>query len=254
MTTRPRAQKRRTMPAPSGQAIGYRRVSTDEQRESGLGLDAQAAAIATAATRHQITLRDTFTDAGLSGALPMEERPELMAALAALRPGDVLIVAKRDRLARDVMHAAMIEAKARDIGARILSAAGEGTESDEPTAQLMRTMIDAFAAYERLLIGVRTTAALRVKKARGERVSRHAPYGFRFTDDTPTRLEPEANEQAILAIMQECRAADFTLEGTARELNRLGLRTRAGTEWRQQYIRNALIRSGPGGQSANTTR
>jgi DNA invertase Pin-like site-specific DNA recombinase len=46
-------------------------------------------------------------------------------------------------------------------------------------------MVDAFAAYERQVIGARTSAALRAKANRGERFSRHAPYGYQFTDSTP---------------------------------------------------------------------
>jgi DNA invertase Pin-like site-specific DNA recombinase len=91
-----------------------------------LGLDAQAASIEHAAQRAGIQLRATFTDAGLSGALPIDKRPALRDAIAALKRGDILLIAKRDRIARDVMTAALIEAAARRKGARILSAAGEG--------------------------------------------------------------------------------------------------------------------------------
>src|SRR5687767_9390194 len=142
MTPQPR--KRRP---PSGYAIAYRRVSTDEQTESGLGLAAQTTAIKQAAARANLTIRATFTDAGVSGGLPIEKRPELIAALAALRRGDVLLIAKRDRLARDVVNAALIEATTKRKGARIQSAAGEGTDADGPSDQLMRMMIDAFASY-----------------------------------------------------------------------------------------------------------
>src|SRR5688572_7286611 len=177
MTPRPRKANGHT----SGYAVAYRRVSTEEQRESGLGLDAQTTAIEQAARRYGLELRDTFTDAGISGALAIERRAGLTAALAALKRGDVLIVAKRDRIARDVMVVAVIEAAAKRKHARIVSAAGEGTDGDSPADALMRMLIDAFSVYERLVIGARTAAALAAKSRRGERVSRHAPYGFRFT-------------------------------------------------------------------------
>ena len=85
----------------NARAVGYIRVSTDQQRDSGLGLDAQRAAIQQAASRHQLTVADVFADAGLSGSLRIEDRPALADTLNALRRGDTLIVAKRDRLARD---------------------------------------------------------------------------------------------------------------------------------------------------------
>lgn len=237
----PRARTLR--PVTSGHAVAYRRVSTDEQTRSGLGLDAQMTAIESAADRAGLTIRATFTDAGLSGSLPIDKRPELVAALAILRRGDALIVAKRDRLARDLMHAAAIEATVRRKGARIVSAAGEGTDSDDPSNQLMRMMIDSFAAYERLLIGARTSAALRAKAARGERVSRHAPYGYHFADGD--RLEEDQSELAIIAIMHDCVGAGFSQESIARELNRLGYTTRNGERWRKQYVANVLARHAP---------
>src|SRR4051812_44658006 len=104
-------------------AIGYRRVSTAEQVGSGLGLDAQQTAIAAAATRVGLPLEETFTDSGLSGGLPLEQRPALLVALDRLGKGDVLIVAKRDRLGRDVLNVCLIQKLVERKGARIVSAA-----------------------------------------------------------------------------------------------------------------------------------
>jgi len=234
MTSRPR---KHTAPS-SGFAVAYRRVSTDEQRESGLGLDAQATSIEHATKRHGLELRATFTDAGVSGALPIDKRPELAAALAALKRGDVLIVAKRDRLARDVVQAAMIEAAARRKGARILSAAGEGTDSDDPTGMLMRNLIDCFAAYERMVIGARTSAALRAKAARRERYGT-VPYGYRLAADG-RRLEPHDAERELMLFAVECRdALGLSWQETAAALNRENYRNRAGKPWTWDGVRSA---------------
>src|SRR5690606_20526464 len=100
----------------------------------------------------------------------------------------LLLVTRRDRLARDVVKAAMIERLAARHGARVVSAAGEG-EGDDPASSLMRRMIDAFAEYERAILKARTKAALAVKKARGERVG-SIPYGKRLGSDGRT-LEDE---------------------------------------------------------------
>lgn len=130
----------------SGRAFGFVRVSTAEQAKSGLGVEAQRAAIDAAAVRQRLALGDTFVDAAVSGGLPLERRPALVAALEALRKGDALIVAKRDRLGRDVLNVAMIERLAGRKGARIVSAAGEGTDDDGPTSVLMRQIVDSFRA------------------------------------------------------------------------------------------------------------
>jgi site-specific DNA recombinase len=226
-------------------AIGYVRVSTDQQAESGLGLEAQRAAIATAALRLGLSLAQVRTDAGLSGSLDIEDRPGLLEAVADLRRGDVLLIAKRDRLGRDVIAVAMIERLIEKKGARIVSAAGEGTDSDsgDPTGILMRRIIDAFAEYERLLIGARTKAALRAKRARGERFSGQAPYGYRLSADRQ-RLEVDADEQQALAELARQRAAGRSWRAIADSLNRTGLVTRCGAPWRHQYVRNVLLRAG----------
>src|SRR5437016_1706481 len=103
-----------------------------------------------------------------------------MAALALVTAhgAGVILVAKRDRLARDPMVAAVAESLAARAGAVVVSADGAGN-GDDPGAVLMRRMVDAFAEYERALIRARTRSALAVKRGRGERISRHVPYGFR---------------------------------------------------------------------------
>lgn len=216
-------------------AIGYRRVSTDKQADSGLGLDAQATAIEGAAVRLGLELAAVFTDAGVSGALSAADRPVLMQAIGALRRGDVLLVAKRDRLGRDVIEVAMLERLVLKRRARIVSAAGEGTDSDDPAGLLMRRLIDSFAEYERLIIGARTRAALAAKRTRGERISRFVPFGSRLAGDGRT-LETEPLEQAVIAAVRELRAGGYTLQAIADELNRQGARTRSGSPWRRQYV------------------
>jgi site-specific DNA recombinase len=179
---------------PVTRAIAYLRVSTDQQAESGLGLEAQEAAVQSAAFRLRLTIARTFVDGGTSGKLGIEDRPVLLEAVAALRRGDVLLVAKRDRIGRDVIVVAMIERLVAKRDARVISAAGEGTESDDPAGVLMRRLIDSFSEYERLIISARTRAALAAKRRRGERVSGIVPFGYRLAADGRT-LEVHARRR-----------------------------------------------------------
>ena len=162
----------------------------------------------------------------MSGAAAIADRPELLAALAALREhgAGVFAVAKRDRLARDVMAAAMIDRMVVDAGARVVSAAGEGTDSDDPSAVLMRRMVDAFAEYERALIAARTRAALAVKRSRGEATS-HAPFGFRAVDGV---LVADDAEQAVIAQVRAARARGMTVRAICDELRAAGIVSRKG--------------------------
>ena len=221
-------------------AVGYRRVSTQDQANSGLGLEAQTTAIETAVARLGLTLCQTFTDAGLSGGLALEQRPALLNAIDLLRTGDVLVVAKRDRLGRDVLNVAMIERLVERRGARVHSAAGEGSDDDGPTGRLMRQIIDCFAQYERELIRARTRAAMAAAKVRGQRVG-HLPFGQQLADDGRT-LVPNQGEQQTLALVRRLRRLGYAQADIATELNRLGFRTRRGGLFQRSFVAQLLQR------------
>jgi len=168
-------------------AIAYIRVSTDRQ---DLGPDAQRSAIAAWAARVGAEVASWHEDRDVRGATPLEECPALFSALGELGRGDVLVVAKRDRLARDVVKAALLERDVETRGAAIASADGMG-EIPGPEGVLMRRILDAFAEYERAMICARIRAALRVKRERGEPLGQ-APYGYRHEGG---KLVPHVEEQ-----------------------------------------------------------
>ncbi len=216
-----------------GHVLGYIRVSTDGQAASGLGLEAQQAAITSAAARLGIPVAQWFTDAAVSGAASLEARPGLMAAVQALRRWDVLICAKRDRLGRDVLNVAMLVRLVQRKGGRIVSAADEGTDGNSPADALMRTMLDAFAEFERALIATRTKAALKAKRARGYRAG-NVPFGFVAAPDG--QLHANAEEQQVIGLIATLRSTGLSLRAIAAELNRQGYTTRRWTPWRHEYV------------------
>lgn len=211
----------------------YLRVSTTQQAESGAGLDAQH----DACLRFAGTLEGVYRDEGVSGKTGLDKRPALLEAISQLRKGDVIIVAKRDRLGRDPLVIAMIEAAVTRKGARIVSAAGEGTDSDSPTDVLMRRMVDAFAEYERLVIGARTKAALQAKKVRGERTG-SIPYGYRCDDGV--NLVPDEVEQEAIAMIRELNSKGLSLRNIAGRLEAKGYKPRNGKSWHPQTVSNIL--------------
>jgi DNA invertase Pin-like site-specific DNA recombinase len=146
------------------QAVAYVRVSTDEQAESRAGLEAQLHAIRQHCQKNGWQLVGTFTDAGVSGAAQLDKRPGLLDAVNAVTRGAVLMVSKRDRLSRDPVAGAVVERMVSKRGGRIVSVAGEGTDSDDPTSVLLRRIVDAFGEHERLVIAARTRAALQAKR------------------------------------------------------------------------------------------
>jgi DNA invertase Pin-like site-specific DNA recombinase len=228
-------QKRRPKADPKI-VVGYVRVSTDEQ---ALGPEAQREAIVSWCEAEGATLAAVHDDIGVSGGTPVEKRPGLNLALDALAEhgAGVLLVAKRDRLARDVIVGAVAERMAERLGARVLSADGTGN-GDGPEHQLMRHLIDCFASYERALIGARTKAALRVKKMRGERVGA-IPLGYRLADDAG-KLEEDPREQKAIALIHELRGKGLSLRAIDRELRGRGFPARSGKAWHVQTLANVI--------------
>lgn len=222
-------------------AVGYIRVSTEDQ---ALGPDAQRAALATYCERHGLTLAVVHSDLGVSGAAKLDKRPGMVAALAALKEhgAGVLLVAKRDRLARDVMTAAMIESAAERVGARILSAAGEGTDADDndPAALLMRRMVDAFAEYERAMIALRTRAALAVKAKRGEKTGGDLRIGEALAADG-LHVEEDADEARAVAAIRALRADGLSIRAIVARVNAAGVPCR-GERWHATTVARLLAR------------
>ena len=204
-------------------AVGYLRVSTDEQ---ALGPEAQRAAIEHWAQARGVRLAAVLEDHGISGGTSAEKRPGLLAALAALREHGAgwLVAAKRDRVARDFLIAATVEQAAGRAGAMLTTADG-ASDGVGPEGALMRGIVDVFAQYERGVIKSRTRAALAVKHTRGERIGQ-IPYGYELAADG-VHLAENAAEQAVIVQIRACRAAGLSLRAVTVECERQGLASRA---------------------------
>ena len=151
------------------QAIGYLRVSTAEQGKSGLGLEAQRAAIKVFAEREGMTVVSWFTEvqSGKRVSDTLDERPELRAALAAGKAGKCpVLVSRLDRLSRDVHFISGLMVQ------RVEFIACELGRVADP---FMLHLFAALAEKERALISARTKAALAALKARGVKLGSPNP-------------------------------------------------------------------------------
>jgi DNA invertase Pin-like site-specific DNA recombinase len=146
--------------------VGYLRVSTEEQADSGAGLAVQEAAIRAECQRRELPLLALHTDAGISGKSLV--RPALTAALEDLdaRHGDVLMVAKLDRLTRSVHDASGLMQRSEKSGWGLV-ALDAPVDTTTPAGRAMAQILSVFAELERRLIGERTKAALAVKRSQG---------------------------------------------------------------------------------------
>ena len=203
---------------PQTKAIGYVRASTAEQRESGLGLQAQRAAIEAACAGRGWELVRVEEDIA-SGA--KADRPGLKRALEAVQSGEVdrIIVLRLDRLSRSVADfARMLERFPRGLVCLDL-----GIDPSTPAGEMTATVVAAMAQMERRLIGQRTKDALAVKRAEGVQLGR--PRGI--SAETVERIE-------------ELYQSGLSVAAIARKLNEDGVSTPRGGRWHHPGITRVL--------------
>ncbi len=136
---------RRNHPADPTRAIALVRVSTEKQ---DLSPAAQVRAINAFAKNHGITVAKVYEEIGVSGGAAIEDRPVLLEAVDAVRTHNagILLVAKRDRLARDVVAAGLITRLVERNGGVVRTADGIGNGEDAES-KLLAGIVDLFAQY-----------------------------------------------------------------------------------------------------------
>lgn len=205
--------------------VGYVRVSTSDQADSGLGLAAQRAAIESEAKRRGWTVAEWFEDAGASGK-SMTGRPGLAAALEALDAGqaDALVVAKLDRLSRSVHDAAgLLDRSGREGWAVV--ACDLGVDTTTPAGEAMANVMATFAQLERRMIGQRTKDALAVRRSEGVRLGR------------PRSLPDDVVDRIVSA-----RDVGATWSAIADELDHDGVATaHGGQRWYPATVRKVYL-------------
>lgn len=218
--------------------VAYYRVSTEAQGRSGLGLEAQQQAVTTLCAQRGWEMLAEFTEVE-SGK--RDDRPQLAAALKRAKvTGARLVIAKLDRLSRNVAFLAALQ----ESGAKFTAA--DMPEADEFTVHILA----AVAQRERKLISERTKAALSAAKARGVKLGN--PNGA-----APIRRASKGTVAALEAVRSNAagRAADYaetiedvrkggavSLPAIARELNLRGIVTPRGGSWHPSSVRNLLQR------------
>ena len=219
-------------------AVGYIRASKDSQK---LTPEVQRQAIADWAAREGITVVSWHVDQGVCAVTPIEGRPGLVAAIADLKKhsAGVLIVAKRDRIARRPALTETIELAAAACGARVLSA--DGASSATGVAGVMlRGMHDLFAEVEREMIRSRTKAALDSKASRGERIG-HIPYGKSLAEDG-VHLVDNPEEMATIKRAAEL-SEGLSMGKLAAALTKEGFLSRKGAPFVPMQVYRMLERA-----------
>src|SRR3972149_11907721 len=208
-------------------AIGYARVSTEDQAREGVSLDAQEARIPAFCEAKGWELVAVLRDEGRSAK--DLNRPGLQQILGGLakrqRCFDALVVVKLDRLTRSVKDlATLMQAFRRARGG--FTAIQEAVDTTSATGELFYNIVASISQWERRVIGERTAAALAHLRARGRRVSRWAPYGFKFGPGG--NLAPDERGRGGAARLAALRASRPPLRAISRRLAKEGILARSG--------------------------
>lgn len=215
--------------------VSYLRVSTDRQGKSGLGLDAQRKAV----TDHVMGKGEIAAEYVEIESGKKSDRPQLARALAeAKKVGAVLLIAKLDRLARNVAFIA-----------NLLEAGVEIAAADMPEAnRFLLHVMAAVAEHEAQAIADRTRAALAAAKARGVALGWSMP-GRALEQRCAARKGAERNAAKagqyaanVLPIIRQVAAGGRSLRQIADELNMRGVKTARGGLWYAGTVRNILAR------------
>jgi len=219
------------------QVVTYIRVSTASQGKSGLGIEAQRAALARFAEAEGCEILAEFVEVETGkGADALDRKPQLAAALAMARKAKAaVVVAKLDRLSRDVAFISDLMAR------RVPFIVAElGADADP----FMLHLYAALAEKERHLIADRTRVALLAKKAQGVRLGNPTNLGEAGAKGAATqRAEADAFAAKVLPIVRAIQAGGATtLRAIAAALNERGVKTARGGDWHDSTVRNLLAR------------
>ena len=226
----------------SERLIAYLRVSTAGQVVDGYGLDAQETAIRQYVANIGGTITEVIRDEGVSGTLPAHERPGLMQAIGLLGGGeaDALVIARLDRLARDLTTQEAILAQCWALAADVHSAdlgLIHEDDPDDPMRTAMRQMVGVFAQLDRALVIKRLRDGRRAKVASGGKGSGSYPYGW-------DRHGEVASEQRVLTYVRRLRNMGQTWQAIADDLNAEGLVPRTAPRWTAANVAKGTAHAG----------
>jgi len=222
-------------------AIIYTRFSPRRNADKSESCETQEALCRAHAEAQGWPVGSVHADRGKRGK--DADRPGLASALAALRRGDVLLVYKRDRIARQVLTIELTKRQVKAAGATIAAVSGDiAGDDNDPTVIFVRQVMDAVAELERKQIAVRTSDAMLQLQRQGRRMGRYAPYGWRIDPEDSTMLLPAPSEQATVLWIRDLASQGL---GIADILHRLSAEARGSARsgsWSYNAVKRILVR------------
>lgn len=223
--------------------VAYLRVSTDRQAEEGLGLDIQQDYIAGYLRKHpDLKLARVYRDRGHSGSTL--DRPALRELLADAKEHQFtkVLVAKMDRLARDLFVQLFIEKELLVQGVEVVSVT-EGFNGASPTDTAFRQLLGVFAQLERGRITERLLSGRRKKLENGGYAGGRPPTGYRVKNH---ELVLDDEGAKVIRYIRKLRMGRMSFEKIAARLNAESIKTRNGARWYasgiHRLLRNPVLR------------
>jgi len=220
-------------------AVGYVRVSTEQQGIDGVSLEAQRAKLEAWALANDCNLVAVYVDV-ISGKRA-DNRPELQKALAHVTEARAaLVVYSLSRLARSTKDTIAIAEKLERAGADLVSLS-EKIDTTTAAGKMVFRMLAVLAEFERDQIAERTVTAMQFKKSKGELVG-SVPFGYDLDVDGVNLVENPA-EQEVLKLIHELRQQGESLRQIAAELTRRNIAPKKGAGWSHSTIQRIVGRS-----------
>jgi site-specific DNA recombinase len=221
-------------------AIGYVRVSTEDQVKEGVSLDNQKAKIMTYCQLKDLELREVIEDAGISAKNLRRPGVQKVLKLARRREVDAVVVYKLDRIFRSTVDA-LETTKAFDKWGVSFHSIEETLDTRSAMGRFFFTLTAALAEMERRLIGERTKAALSHKRSKSEKTGGDIPFGY---DLTPAGiLMKNETEQSVIRLISRLDRDGYSLRGICRVLEKEGHLTKRGNPiWQPSTISKILNR------------
>ena len=218
------------------EAVGYIRVSTEDQVQNGISLDSQRAKIEAWATANDASLIGFFEDAGISGSRT-ENREGLVRALSlACERKAIMVVYSLSRLSRSTRDTIMLAEKLGKAGADLVSLS-ERIDTTSAAGKMVFRLLAVLNEFERDQISERTATALRHKKQQ-HRAYSPTPYGYDRVGDT---LVVNDRETEVLKRIEASRIQGLSLRRIADALNENGILAKNGGIWYPSAVRSVLL-------------
>ena len=221
-----------TKAAAAVRAVAYLRVSTDEQAATGHGLETQEKAVTAFAESQSYDLVEVITDPGISGATRPADRPGFARVLELAGAGgfDVLLVAKIDRLSRDIRHAMTTVSDLAELHEVAFRSVTESViDTSNPMGRTFFAIFAGMAENERFVIRDRTAGGRMAKAGKGGFAGGQAPYGYTKDLEGGLRVVPE--QAAIVRRIYRERRGKRTLQAITDGLNADRIPSPKGGRW-----------------------